>query len=42
MLKLVEKMLRGVHRYREVEVIDITPPLALATLDTFVQARKFI
>ena len=39
---LVEEMMRGVHGYKEVEVIDITPPLALATFDTPVQAMKFI
>ena len=27
---LVEEMMRGVHGYKEVEIIDITPPLALA------------
>jgi len=42
MLKLVEEMLRRGHGYREVEIIDITPPLALATCDTFVQAMKLI
>ena len=39
---LVEEMMRGVHGYKEVEIIDITPPLALATFDTPVQAMKFI
>ena len=39
---LVEEMMRGVHGYKEMEIIDITPPLALATFDTPVQAMKFI
>ena len=39
---LVEEMMRGVHGYKEVEIIDITPPLALATFDTPVQAMKFV
>ena len=39
---LVEEMMRGVHGYKEVKIIDITPPLALATFDTHVQAVKFI
>ena len=39
---LVEEMMHGVHGYKEVEITDITPPLALATFDTPVQAMKFI
>ena len=39
---LVEEMIRGVHGYKEVKIIAITPPLALATFDTPVQAVKFI
>ena len=39
---LVEEMMRGVHGYKEVEIIDITPPLALASFDTPMQAMKFI
>ena len=38
---LVAEMMRGVHGYKEVEIIDITPPLALATFDTPVQAMKY-
>ena len=31
-----------IHGYKEVEIIDITPPLALASFDTPMQAMKFI
>ena len=39
---LVEEMMRGVQGYKEVEIIDITPPLALATFETPVPVMKFI
>ena len=41
---LVEAMMRGIHgySYKEVEIIDNTPPLALTTFDTPVRATHFI
>ena len=39
---LVEDMMRGVQGYKEMEIVDINPPIALATFDSPMQAMKFI
>ena len=39
---LVEEMMRGVQGYKEMEIVDINPPIALATFDSPMQAMKFI
>ena len=39
---LVEEMMRGVQGYKDMEIVDINPPLALATFDAPMQAMKFI
>ena len=39
---LVEEMMRGAKGYKEMEIVDINPPIALATFDTPMQAMKFI
>ena len=37
---LVEGMMRGVQGYKDMEIVDINPPLALATFDAPMQAMK--
>ena len=39
---LVEEMMRGIQGYKEMEIVDINPPIALATFDAPMQAMKFI
>ena len=39
---LVEEMMRGVQGYKDMEIVDINPPPALATSDAPMQAMKFI
>ena len=34
---LVEEMMRGVQGYKEMEIVDINPPIALATFDAPMQ-----
>ena len=35
-------MMRGVQGYKEMEIVDINPPIALATFDSPMQAMTFI
>ena len=39
---LVEEMMRGAKGHKEMEIVDINPPIALATFDAPMQAMKFI
>jgi len=39
---LVQELMVGIRAYKEVEVLDATPPLAMATFDSPMEAMKFI
>ena len=38
---VVGEMMRGVEGYKEMEIVDINPPVALATFDTPMQGMQF-